>query len=810
MSLKICIPGMVERGEITPEQAKQMEEIYDQLEAHYRKQTGETAAAAMASVETLDRLEAEAFQRKRQAVMQIAAQRTAQKNMERYDGPIGDAAMALLDQDGKAPYSNVEARRKAILGRSHAMMEGVLARHRRRVTGQVRDKAGLKDLVREAFGESTGNLSAKEMADAWARTAEMLRQRFNAAGGAIGKLEKWGMPQTHNSVLVRKAGYVAWKDFIEPRLDLSKMMDDTGQPITQDAMDATLRHVFDTVRTEGWSNRTPGSAGGKKLANRRADSRFLVFKDADSWLEYQEAFGSATPFDAMMGHISGMSRDIATMEVLGPNPTATMRWLKDVVERDAAMGDGGGVDGAASATKRMQEIFDTISGTAQTPINSKWASRMQGVRSVLTSALLGSTTLSAVTDIGFQTVTRRFNGLPVVGALTGYMKLWRPWMSKDQKTAIRMGLIAEEASKMASAQNRYIGESVGPELASRLADGVLRASGLSSWTQAGRWAFGMETLGYVADQSEKPFSKLNPSFRGMLERYGINAGDWTKIRQTPHYEDRGATFLRPMDVADERLGDKLLEMIASEVDFAVPTATVRARSMLNIDRPGTWMGEIGRSAVLFKSFGVSMLMTHGRRMVEQKGFNRLKYAASLAITTTLMGAMSLQLKEVSKGRDPRPMSDARFWGAAMLQGGGLGIFGDFITSTESRYGSGLGETLAGPVAGLITDVGDATVGNVFKASGKALGYDMDTDLGRDAVKLTKRYLPGGSLWYSRLAFERTMLDQMQEWLDPDADDAFDRIESYAEKTGQEYWWEPNESSPDRAPDYANALEEMPE
>lgn len=800
MSLKICIPGMVERGEITPEQAKQMSEIYDQLESHYRKQTGETAAAAMASVETLDRLEAEAFQRKRQAVMQIAAQRSAIKNMERYDGSIGEAAMALLDQDGKAPYSNVEARRNAIIGRAHAMMEGVLARHRRRVTGQVRDKAGLKDIVREAFGESTDNLAAKELADAWSRTAEMLRQRFNAAGGAIGKLEKWGMPQTHNSVRVRKAGYVAWKDFIEPRLDLSKMMDENGQPLTPQMLEATLRHVFETVRTEGWSNRIPGTAGGKKLGNRRADSRFLIFRDADSWLEYQEAFGAATPFDAMMGHISGMSRDIAMMEILGTNPPATMRWLKDVVEKDAALGDGEGIEAASSSVMRMQEMYDTISGSAATPINSRLAAGMQGLRSVLTSALLGSTTLSALTDIGFQTVTRRFNGLPTVGALTGYLKLWRPYMSKDQKTAIRLGLIAEEASKMASAQNRYIGESVGPELASRLADGVLRASGLSSWTQAGRWAFGMETLGYIADQSDKPFSKLNTGFRGMLERYGIGSTEWAKIRKTPLYEDRGATFLRPMDVADERLGDKLLEMIASEVDFAVPTATVRARSMLNVGRPGTIMGEIARSTVMFKSFGVSMLLTHGRRMIEQQGFNRLKYAASLAIATTLTGAMALQLKEISKGRDPRPMNDYRFWGAAMLQGGGFGIFGDFISSTESRYGSGLAETLAGPVAGLGTDIG----GFLWE------GFKDEPNYKKQIHRFVKRYLPGGTLWYSRLAFERTMLDQMQVWADPDADDAFDRIEAYAEKTGQEYWWEPGEADADRAPNYANVFEEMPE
>jgi polyhydroxyalkanoate synthesis regulator phasin len=812
VSLKVCIPGMVERGEITPEQAKQMEEIYDQIEAQYRPQMSESAAAAKASQETVDQLAAEVFQRKRQAVMQIAAQRSALDNMASYPGSKGAAAMALLDGDGKATYSNVEGRRKAILGRSHAMMEGVLARHRRRVYGVVRDRAGLRNLVREAFGEDTGSIAAKELADAWAQTAEMLRKRFNAAGGAIGKLDKWGMPQVHNSVAVRKAGFQAWNDFIAPRLDLSKMADDvSGAPLTQQGLRATLQNVFDTIRTDGWINREPGKFSGQgKIANRRADSRFLVFKDADSWLEYQEQFGASTPFDAMMGHIGGMSRDIAMMEVLGPNPTATVRYLKDTVQKDAAIGDGTEIDSARSANKRIDEIFDTISGAANTPINAKWAARLQGTRSVLTSAMLGGATLSAATDVAFQAVTRRFNGLPVTGSITGYVKLLRPWMSKDQKLAIRLGLIAEEASKMAAAQNRYIGESVGPEIASRLADGVLRASGLSPWTQAGRWAFGMETLGHIADQSHKRFSELKPAFRGMLERYGIGSKEWTDIRATPLYEERGASFLRPQDVKDERLGDRLLEMIQRETDFAVPTATVRARSMLNAGQPGTWMGEIVRNAVLFKSFGISMLMTHGARMMEQKGFNRLKYAAGLTITTTLMGALAMQLKDISKGEDPRPMGDPRFWGQAMLQGGGLGIFGDFITSTESRFGSGLGETVAGPVVGLASDVADATVGNAIKGLGKALGYDMKPDFAHDSVRIIKRYTPGGSLWYSRLAFQRTMLDQMQEMVDPGADEAFFRMEKRAADTGQHYYWEPGEAMPDRAPSTADMFEAMPQ
>lgn len=779
-----------------------MAQVYDQIEAKYRGQGSEATVAARASQDTVVQLEAEAFQRKRQAVMQIAAQRTAMGDIESYQGDIGDAVMAIFDHDDKAPYSNVEARRRAIQGRAHAMMEGVLSNFRRRITGQIRKPAMLADVVREAFGQNTGNLAAKELGQAWLETAEYLRRRFNQAGGVIGKLDNWGLPQAHDAIKVRKAGYAVWRDFIVPRLDLKKMVDGAGQPMTPQTLDATLEHVFNTIHTDGWFDRVPGTGGAKKLANRRADSRFLIFRDADGWLEYQQSFGSSTPFDAMMGHISGMSRDIAMMEVLGPNPNATVRWLKDLITRDAQMGDGSRIESAANAVERVQALHDTISGTANTPINPRVANIGQSVRSFLTSALLGSASISATTDIGFQAVTRRFNGLPVSGAITGYLRLLRPYMSADQRLAVRLGLIAEEASKMASSQARYLGEAMGPGVATRLAEGVLRLSGLSAWTQAGRWAFGMEFLGFLADNVDKPFSRLNSRFQGVLTRYGIGSEEWARIRRTPLYEERGATFLRPADVEDARLGDRLLEMISTEVDYAVPSATVRARSLMNIGKPGTIAGEATRSVLMFKSFPISMLLTHGARGISQSPYNALRYAAGLAITTTAMGALALQLKEVSKGRDPRPMGDPKFWQAAMLQGGGLGIFGDFIGSTENRYGGGLAQTVAGPVVGFAADVA-AVPWEMAKEEDKR-------NVGRKVTDLVNRYTPGSSLWYARLAFERTMMDQMQAMLDPEYYDSWDRMEDHAEKTGQGLYWRPGEMLPDRAPETENLLEPMPE
>ncbi|WP_414902458.1 hypothetical protein ACMT1E_04310 [Sphingomonas flavalba] len=811
MSLPACIPGLIADGRISKAQAEKAERAYSRHYARLSREMGPEAAAAEASEAAIRELEYQAALAKRQTLLQVKAQQRITADMEAAGGGPGAATKVLAAGSGRNVL-NVEAQHRAIAGRAHATMEGVLSRHSRNLIGEARDKAGLRDMVRERFGEKTGNASAAELAEAFGATADTLRRRFNAAGGNIGHLADWGLPQAHDMVRVRAAGFDAWRAEIAPRLDLSRMIDfETGAPFTADTLDAALRDVFDAIRSDGWIKRAVGGGGQGKLANRRADPRFLIFKSADDWMAYQERFGTGSAFDAMMGHIDGMARDIALMEVMGPNPRATLRWMQDGLQKAAAT-DGapgiGAVDAARGATLKLDHLYDVVSGQMNSPVNQMAARQMSGVRSFLTSAFLGSAALTATTDVGFQAMTRGYNGLPITGAITGYLKLLNPLNGADRKTAIRLGLMAEEAAHRAASLNRYIDAGNGPEVAARLSDAVLRLSGLSIWTQAGRWAFGMEVLGHLADVRGRRFAELNPALRGMMERHGIDAAGWDAIRTTAPYRYKGGEWLRPDDVADVALGDAMLRMVLSETDYAVPTATARAKATLSFgQRPGTLGGEIIRNGALFKSFGVSMILTHGARMIEGMGWNAARYAAGLTITTTLLGALAVQLREIAQGRDPKPMDAPEFWGKAMLQGGGFGIFGDFLQASQNRFGGGIGSTLAGPVAQGLGDGLAVVPGYALRA---AAGDDT-INPGRDLAKLAKRYTPGGSLWYARLAYERLVLDQLQRLTDPDYDDAWRRVERRADDLGQAQWWRAGEAAPDRAPDLSNAvLGETPE
>ena len=121
-------------------------------------------------------------------------------------------------------------------------------------------------------------------------------------------------------------------------LNLEKMIDQqTGLTFSPQKLEIALRDVYETISTDGMSKIKPsGRPGGQKaLANQHAQHRFLVFKDADSWMKYNNEFGNSNPFDVMIGHISNMSRDIAFMERLGPNPMATKNFIKQTLLKES-------------------------------------------------------------------------------------------------------------------------------------------------------------------------------------------------------------------------------------------------------------------------------------------------------------------------------------------------------------------------------------------------------------------------------------------------------------------------------------------
>src|SRR5690606_31615093 len=141
--------------------------------------------------------------------------------------------------------------------------------------------------------------------------------------------------------------------------------------------------------------------------------------------------------------------------------------------------------------------------------------------------------------------------------------------------------------------------------------------------------------------------------------------------------------------------------------------------------------------------------------------------AQLMMWTTLFGYGAMSAKDLLKGREPRPADDPKTWVAAMLQGGALGLYGDFMFGEANRFGGGLTQSLSGPTLGLIDG-----------------GYDLFARMrdGDDAAAASFRFAiqntPFANLLYTRTAMDHLFLRSLQQALEPGA---FRRLELWTEE-----------------------------
>jgi hypothetical protein len=852
MSFRDCLISAVDQGAISREEAAELQRRFDAEFAQARLSLGDEAAAAAAKSRLEAGLRAEGIEARRRVLLQDAAQDRLAEYVGSYRGLDGrpdifEAVLNLIENHGFAGTSSLIGRQKAIVSLVHGQISDVLSTFRKSLlTGRRFNRPLLDDVAREALGEATGKPEAKAMAEAIGGVFETLRQRFNAAGGAIGKLEGGYLPQFHDARALLNAGRDAWKDFIRPMLDLDRMKDPlTGEKLTPSRLEQSLDAAFDTVTTDGWASRTPQarSFGRGMLAAQRADHRFLHFRTADDWLKYNAQFGKGDPLKAIFEHINGMARDIAAMEQFGPNPNATMEWLKQIVQVEAAKSITGqpslynaGSKAAATVLDRIDYIPYRIDSVYQyargrSVVSGNMATGFGNVRNVLTSALLGSASVTAaMTDPFLDASTRYLSGLPMTKALWGIVKTFS---QGTREQAVRSGIIMDDFLHILGDEARFAGQIGGSEWSKWLAERTMALSGLEPMTQARKHVFALDFQAAIADQVDNTFDALPAYLKRTLEGYGFDRTAWDLLRSTPlHAPDGGAGFLRPIDVAglahgpalpkvqkllgidttDEalaaeqaaagvrRIAEHYLEAILQQTERAVPTSTARSRSFFVGTQPkGSFWGEVVESGLLFKSFALSFTTLQWQAInqeLHQGAARGAGYAGALALSLTMAGAMSLQIKNVINGKDPQPMDNPKFWLAALAAGGGFGLAGDFMFADVNRQGHSLAEQIAGPTVGLAGDLWKLTAGNLQQAiQGKT------TNVGREAVNKLGRYTPVlSSLWYERAAYRRVILDQLQYLADPEAHRNFrEQEQRLRSETGQGMWWRPGEVMPDRAP-----------
>lgn len=823
-----CILSAVQQKEISEEQGDVLIARYEEVFSA-RRQAGDNRPEDRAREAIAAHLDEQSARKKALAALAETKRDDIKQYVETFRDQnnkpnVFEAVMNLLENfGGGAGVSSIRNRSRAIAGLAEAQMADALSAFRRSgLTGRRFNKPMLENVVRESLGESTGSPEAKAMAGAIQDAIETLRQRYNEVGGNIGKIEGGYLPQYHNPSAVLTAGLKGWMEYIKPKLDLARMRDPlTDGPLSPQRLDEVLKTSYEHIVTGGWSDREPQARAigiGAALANQRQEHRFLHFKSADDWLAYNADFGRGQdPMAIIAHHINGMSKDIAAMEVLGPNPNATIEWLKQVISSEEAKKTLGKdslfttkIYNAKTANHRIDSLYSYVRG--RETLSKGVATFFGNVRNVLSSAQLGGTgILAASTDPFIDASARYLSGLPVSKALYG---IAYTFSKATREEAIRAGMGLDDFLHVAGDEARFSGVPGGSEATRWLADRVVNLNGLNALTQSRRHLFGLDFMGFVADSADKKFADLKPYLRRTFEDYGLKEKDWDKLRAVEAFKPSpdSAGILRAADVAksDRKLAERYLEMIEGQLERANPTGTGRSRSAFVGTQPkGSIWAELVESGLQYKSFGLSFTTLQWDALRRELATNPkagAAYGASLAFVLTMGGALAIQLKNIVAGRDMQPMDNSnqgyKFWLSAMQYGGGFGVMGDFLFSDATRFGK-LASVVGGPTGGLISDAIQGPTGVVGNVQKGLTG--QKTHVARDLVNFAGRYTPLlSSLPYTRMPYRRMFLDQLQYLTDPDAHKNWrEQQNRMRRETNQGYFWRPGEMTPERSPVFLN-------
>jgi hypothetical protein len=654
---------------------------------------------------------------------------------------------------------------------------------------------------------SSGDDIAAKAAKILSDTLEELRQRDNLAGGKIGKLDEGYFPRTHEveKMIGKEAEWVA---FMEQNLDRERSF--TG--LDDKEFKQALKDTFRSLLTGEHGNKPeidtaiPTRRPPRNIAKKFGESRTLHFKGPEVEVAYLKQFGQGeNVLQSVASRIENMSRNIALMERLGPNPESTVAYLIDKLRKDidekVILGD---LDDKATV-----KMLDDL-GTAQSMIGRdseighammqalgevsttqgwfKNASRI--IRSVNSLSKLGSALLSQPTDFVHAVNERRLLSDNNVAKL--WVETFKDYFSspdpKLKEVLDHVGLFVDAINYKNF--NRFDGDNINLKLA-RANDWMFRWSGQNWHVKHSKQAAGLSLAREVGANISKSWAEISPGLREMLTQYGsFNEQKWDMLKLAKPLEVDGKAYYHPGMIneipdsafkVDSKLEGKALEDAIKRERFKLemdlktffveesrnaapePDAKIR-RKMAFGTKTGTNTNEAIKLLTQFKTFAFVNWdrSIKGKRMMKDgRDYGGLAHHAA---ATLMLGYISTVLKDLAKGQTPADPEKPGTWGRAAAQSGGLGIMGDFFGSAYSaRSGSDVLATLAGPT---LSTISGASVLALKAAHGET--YEDGSKYASKWIDQARSIAPApfSTLWYTRAAMDFLIWSQLKETLDP--------------------------------------------
>jgi len=652
------------------------------------------------------------------------------------------------------------------------------------------------------------NKDIVELAKVIHEFSETIRLKYNNFGANISKLPGWIVRQSHDPFQLRNAmdvlnlknnknikeingsderNIAAWKAYIKPKLD-----ERTFEGVDAKDRDQFLTYVYNSlIRNEHQiAEGAGGHYGGKSITSKLNAKRVLHFKTADDWFDYNSKFGGGNLRESLFAGFNYAGRNIGLMSTLGTNPKAGFEKIGRLVENNlikkGQQGKAQKVGDYLKIQGRYERHFAEIDGSVNS-INSFSGARWSGItRSILSMAKLGGAVVSALADVHLYGRELKYQGRTYLGGIAEAMT--RLGKIKNSKRKIE---IAEQLGFMADnviydlAARYSTGDTLNKSF-TKLQRTFFKLNLLQWWTNSLKEGAMLGMGNYVAKQRNIAFNNLDSKFKRLINHFGIDEKIWNTIRKMDvEKAEDGKEFFsvrqidnlsddtikslanldkmskRQIDIFKDNLKTKVSGMFLDRSTYAVIEPDARTRSFMKGGlHAGTIPGEAMRFMFQFKAFPLAILQKAMGR--EISSFRAGNYGegfwgvVSLIVGSGMFGYISMTAKDLIRGKSPKDPTKKKTFFNAMLQGGGLGIYGDFLFG-QSFSGLDILATAGGPAA------------TEFAKAGNAFRYAFQGEFskaGKAAYKSVVGNTPFLNLFYLKTAFDYAIGYQIMETLSP--------------------------------------------
>ena len=659
------------------------------------------------------------------------------------------------------------------------------------------DRAVIRELWSiENSGKSvTGNAQARRAAEIINEAQERARVMQNAAGAWIGKREHYVARQSHSMERVRGDGtpnaFARWRDYILPRLDDTTF--DSLDEVTPQSVDEFLLStwkaissgIHDTTRGQVKYGEVGAATGPGNLAKRVSQERKLIFKDGDAWADYNQEFGRGTLMDAVRGGLENGAKNTALMRVWGPNPEAMYDTItRASAERARDRADFKAVD--ALKAKTNERYFSILTGSTSIDANMQFpgvgnlVARFNGTgltygqitaagQALQTLSKLGGVVLASVPDFASNVAVLRHNGVPLFEA---YFSRLTSFLPKGKEAREISDLSAAGIDSMlGNIASRFSGMDAVRGRSAKLVDIFHKVNFLSWWTDTLKSGLGTTLTHNLGRRAGQSFDQLPPLLQTTLGRFQITAADWDIARGFAAKASDGRDYVLPAHIDNDVVRSKFFDYVTYQIRDAMNEPNLFSKNATTFGtQAGTPEGMAARLIMQFKTYPLTFMSRVREREIRGPNGVDVFGLAHLIVATSLLGYASLELKNMARGRDPRlsntrePGEYAKLVFASMMQGGGFGLYGDFLFGDTSRMGGGPVVSLFGPTVGALDDLARQV------QSLRKWTLEGDQQAGRDfrsgAVGLVRDNTPFVNLFYTRAALDYFVIYRLQETLNP--------------------------------------------